>query len=317
MPERRVAVCGFDQRVEPGAVYTPEKSLRAKVLDRGLYEEVRARAGFYEPQDDENGYPPVTGTAPAVKLVPAPSGGEEVARRAYAPVTVVNTADYQVTGDALKGKVGDTVTMKATFTNAGPAWVLTREADKSVSVKITLPAGTSVVKRGQFCRPDGKVYSCGMRSLYDGSHETYAFQLKIDKKVPGAKGSVALSTEARPFDHDKANDKAAITLDVTGGGSTGSTGGSSSGSTGSTGGSAGSTGSSTNGSTGSTGGTTGGSTGSTGGLSTAGSNGTTGGGNLAETGSSVLPLAGAAAAAAAAGTGAVLVVRRRRAQSSS
>ncbi|WP_051900378.1 hypothetical protein [Streptomyces aureus] len=35
MPERRVAVCGFDQGVEPGAVYTPEKPLRAKVLDRG------------------------------------------------------------------------------------------------------------------------------------------------------------------------------------------------------------------------------------------------------------------------------------------
>ncbi|MFE2531047.1 hypothetical protein [Streptomyces sp. NPDC059371] len=301
MPERWIAACEFDQAVAPGAVYTTDKPIRVKVLDRALNEELRARVGDADPGVDENGYPPVTGTAPALKLVEGQAGGEGSARVVDVPVTAVNTADYQVTGAALKGRVGDTVTMKATFTNAGPAWVQPRPGDRSVSVVITLPAGTSVVKRGQFCKAKGKTYVCGMRSLDEGRGETYTFELKIDERVAGARGSVALSTEPRPFDHDKANDKADITLDVTGGGSTGSTGGST-----------GSTGSSTSGS----GGTTGGSTsGSAGGSSSTGGNGSaTNGGNLAETGSSTLPITGAAAAALVTGAGTLLVVRRRRAQ---
>ncbi|MFJ7967809.1 LPXTG cell wall anchor domain-containing protein [Streptomyces sp. NPDC096324] len=317
MPERWIAACEFDQAVAPGAVYTTDKPIRVKVLDRALNEELRARVGDVDPGVDENGYPPVTGTAPALKLVEGQAGGEGSARVVDVPVTAVNTADYQVTGAALKGSVGDTVTMKATFTNAGPAWVQPRPGDRSVSVVITLPAGTSVVKRGQFCQAKGKTYVCGMRSLNEGSGETYTFELKIDKRVAGAKGSVALSTEPRPFDHDKVNDKADITLDVTDGGSSGSTGGSTSGSSGSTGGS---TNGSTRGSTGSTsgsGGSTGSSStnGSAGGSSSTGDAGTaTNGGNLAETGSSTLPIMGAAAAALVTGAGTLLVVRRRRSQ---
>ncbi|KKD02175.1 hypothetical protein TN53_41995, partial [Streptomyces sp. WM6386] len=178
----------------------PEKLLRVTALDRALNEELRVRVGDVEPGVDDNGTEPVAGTAPAVKLVEGQTGSEGSAGVVTVPVTAVNTADYQVTGDALKGSVGDTVTMKATFTNAGPAWVQPREGDQVVRVIIPPPAGTSVAKRGQFCRAEGKTYVCGMRSLNEGSGETYTFELKIDKRVAGAKGSVALSTEARPFD---------------------------------------------------------------------------------------------------------------------
>lgn len=60
------------------------------------------------------------GTAPAVKLVESQSRGEGSARVVDVPVTSVNTADFQVTGAALKGSVGETVPMKVEFTNAGP-----------------------------------------------------------------------------------------------------------------------------------------------------------------------------------------------------
>jgi hypothetical protein len=287
MPERWTAVCAFDQAVEPGVVYTPEKPLRVTVLDRALNDELRVRVGDVAPGADDNGTSPVAGTAPAVKLIEGQPGGEGSAGVVDVSVTSVNTADYQVTGAALKGSVGDTVTMKVKFTNAGPAWVLPKEGDRVVKVMITPPAGTSVVKRGQFCQAKGEVYVCGMRSLNEGSQETYTFELKIDKRVADAKGSVALSTEARPFDPNKTNDKADITLDVTGGGTTGPTG------------------SSTNGSNSSAGGS-----------SSAGDAGTTTkGGHLAETGSSTLPITGAAAAAVITGAGMVLVTRRRRAQS--
>ncbi|MGW2111436.1 hypothetical protein [Streptomyces sp. NPDC001948] len=291
MPERWIAVCAFDQVVEPGTVYTPERPLRVEALDRALYDELRANVWDVDPGADENGTEPVAGTAPAVKLVEGQAGSEGTARVVNVPVSSVNTADYQVTGAALKGSVGDTVKMKVKFINAGPAWILTKPGERSVSVMITPPAGTSVVKRGKFCRAEGKAYVCGMRSLNEGSQETYTFELKIDKRVANAKGQVALSTEPRPFDPDKANDKADITLDVTGGEPTGSTGGSAN--------------------------VSGGSGGSAGGSSTAGDDGTTanGGGTLAETGSSTLPITGAAAAAVVTGAGTLLVVRRRRAQS--
>ncbi|MHC3473568.1 hypothetical protein ACYF6T_33430 [Streptomyces sp. 7R007] len=287
MPERWTAACEFDQVVEPGVVYTPETLLHVEALDHALNEQLRVRVLDGPPGFEDNGTDPVPGTAPAVKLVEAQSGDAGSAQVVTVPVTVVNTADYQVTGDALKGRVGETVTMNATFTNAGPAWVWPREGDRPVSVIITLPAGTSVVKRGQFCQAKQGTYVCGMRSLNEGSQETYTFKLKIDKRVAGAKGSVALSTEPRPFDPNKDNDKADITLDVTGGGPTEPTSG-------------------PTGTGGATAGSAGGSSSATGGTTT--------GGNLADTGSSALPLAGAAAAALALGTGTLVVARRRRAQ---
>lgn len=173
---------------------------------------------------------------------------------------------------------------------------MTKVGEPSVRVMVTPPAGTSVVKTPGYCKAKGEAYDCGTseRALYEGGRLTYTFELKIDKRAAHAKGSVALSTEARPFDPDKANDKADITLDVTGGGPTGSTGGS----------------------TGGSGGSAGGSGGSAGGSSSGGGNGTTtDGGTLAETGSSALPITGVAAAAVVTGAGMLVIVRRRRAQS--
>ncbi|MFD3919259.1 hypothetical protein [Streptomyces sp. NPDC058595] len=311
MTEKSNVVCEFDQKVEPGTVYAPEKPLVIKALDRALHDDLRVSVGATDPEPDENATPPVAGTAPAVKLVERQDGDEGTESAVDVTVTSVNTADYRVTGDELAGRVGETVTLKVQFTNDGPGWVLTKEGDPLVGVLITPPAGTSVVKPHGFCEPKGKAYDCGtsQRWVNEGGGETYTFKLRIDKEIPGARGSVALSDEARPFDPDKANDKATITLDVTGGetsGSGGSTGG------GSTGGSGGSTGGS-----GGSGGSDGGSspTGGSGSSSTGGDESATAGGGLASTGaSSTLPIAGAAAAAVVAGTGIVLVVRHRRTQ---
>ncbi|WP_369233896.1 hypothetical protein AB5J56_18875 [Streptomyces sp. R21] len=320
MTEKSNIVCEFDQAVEPGVVYAPEKPLAVKVLDRALYDKLRMTLWSYDPPLDDAATKPVQGTGPAVKLVEQSGGGSDVAGDAIdVPVTSVNTADFQVSGAHLKGAVGDTVTMQVKFTNAGPAWVLRSEKKPPLRVAVTPPAGTSVVKGDGFCSDKpvtGTTYSCGtaQRWVNDGEVTAYTFKLKIDKKVAGAKGSIALSDETRPFDADKTNDKAAITLDVAGSGSTGGsttggsgTGGSDTGGSSSNGGSTG--GSSSTGGTGSasTGGSTGGSS------STGGTNTTTTGGDLASTGSGpALPLAGAAAAAVATGAATVLVVRRRR-----
>ncbi|MFJ9121190.1 hypothetical protein ACIRJO_37375 [Streptomyces sp. NPDC102394] len=311
MPERWTAVCEYDRSVQPGVLYTPETPLRVKALDRALDDQLRVKVDWNAPSPDENGEDPVPGTAPAVKLAETHTGVAGSKRIVDVPVTTVNTADFQVTGAALQGSVGETVPMKLRFTNAGPAWVMST----TVKVVVTPPAGTSVVKVASFCRADGHAYSCGMRqpAYNEGGHENYTFQLRIDKRVPQAKGSVALSTEPRPFDPDKTNDKADITLDVTGGDPTGTPSGPTDSPT--TGPTSGSTGGSTSGSTG---GSAGGSAGATGGSSTPADDGTTPpDGNLAATGSPALPIAGAAAAAMAAGVGTLVLVRRRRNQNPS
>ncbi|MGW1017033.1 LPXTG cell wall anchor domain-containing protein [Streptomyces niveus] len=291
MTEKSNVVCAFEQALEPGVLYEPKKPLAIKALDRALNDDLRMTVRDYYPDLDEAATTPVAGTAPAVELVERAAGGDATKDFVDVPVTTVNKADYEVTGADLKGAVGDTVTLKAKFRNAGPAWVLTREGDPLVEVLITPPAGTSVVKPDGFCEAKGKALSCGtsQRWVDEGGGETYTIKLKIDKEVAGAKGSVALSTEDRPFDPDKTNDKAEISLDVTGGGSTGSPG-----STDSTGGSS-STGSSS---------------------SSGGNDPTTNNAHLAETGSSspALPLALGAAAAVAVGAGSLFAVRRRRAQ---
>ncbi|MGI5459986.1 hypothetical protein ACQEWB_43870 [Streptomyces sp. CA-249302] len=319
-PSKSQAICEFDQTVKPGAVYAPEKALTLKALDSALYDRLRVTVETSEPSPDENASGPVRGTGPEVKLVEQPDATPAQPRDDYHPdwdaadvkVTADNTADFQVTGADLKGAVGDTVPFTVKFTNAGPAWVL-RDGDVPVTkVDIRMPAGTTVTKAHDFCHKVATgSYSCGTSQAWEneGGGETYTFKLRIDKAVSGAKGSVALAGLPRPFDTDKANDTADITLDVTGGGSTGGSGSTGGDGSSTSGGSTG--GSSTSGTTGGTS-TTGGST--TGGSSASGSTVATADGDLASTGSgSTLPIAGAAVAALGLGTGAVLVTRRRRA----
>lgn len=317
-PSRSEAVCEFDQTVEPGTVYAPEKALTLNVLDHALYDRLRVVVETTEPGVDENASEPVRGTAPAVELAEQPDAtpGTPGADHpewddAEVQVTADNTADFKVTGDRLKGAVGDTVDLKVNFTNAGPAWVLRDGGTPVTKVRIKMPAGTTVTKGHGYCdKVATGIYECGTSQSWEdeGKGENYTFKLRIDKAVPGAKGSVALAGEPRPFDKNTADDTAAITLDATGGG--GSTGGS-----GSDGGSDSTGGSGSGSGNGSTHGSTGGGA-STGGDSTTGggSGSTTPDGDLASTGSSAtLPIAGASAAAVAAGTAAVVVARRRRA----
>jgi hypothetical protein len=307
--------------VKTGVVYAPEKSLTLRALPHALYDRLRVTVDTDDPAPTDGASAPVRGTAPAVELAEQPDATP--AHPGYslhpswdaedAKVTADNTADFQVAGARLKGKVGDTVGLTVKFTNAGPGWVL-RDGDIPVTkVRIRMPAGTTVTKAHGYCdKVATGSYECGTSESWEneGNGETYTFKLRIDKAVPGAKGSVSLAGASRPFDENKANDTAGIALDVTdSGGSTGGSG--SSGGNGSTTSTGGTGTASTGGS-----GTTGNGTSTGGGSSTSGTSAlsSSGSGDLASTGSgATLPIAGAAAAALAVGTGTVVVARRRRA----
>jgi hypothetical protein len=320
-PSYSDAVCEFDQTVKAGGVYAPEKALSLNVLDHALYDSLRVSVTGYDSAPSDGVKETVRGTGPAVRLTELPSatpvGDGDPAHpdwdAATVPVTAANTADFQVTGARLTGRVGDTATLEAKFTNAGPGWVKGNPGTPVTRVLIKMPAGTTVTKESGSCKKAGSgSYICGTGNYWveEGRGEIYKFTLRIDKAVPGARGSVALEAKERPFDKNRENDTAAILIDVDGAGSSGGSG--------STGGSSTGGGSSTSTTGGSGTASTGGS-GSTGGTGATGSSGSTGssatGGDLANTGSgSSLPLAGAAAAAVAAGAGAVLLVRRRAAR---
>lgn len=328
IPVSTKAVCAFDQTVKPGVVYAPEKALTVNTLDSALYDSVHVVVSAQDiSPGDEASSGPVQGTGPALKLAerpdatPAAPGSAERedwdAQRVA--VNAANTADFQVTGARLKGRVGDTVNLEVKFTNAGPGWLYRGTVGTPATrVLIKMPAGTTVTKGHVYCDklPSG-TYECGTSQAWvdEGDGQTYTFKLRIDKAVPGAKGSMALEAKPRPFDHDKANDTADITLDVDGAGD-GSTGGGGSTTSGGGNGSTSTGGTGTTGGTGATDGasSTGGSS-TTAGTSTGGSgDSATVSGDLASTGSgAALPIAGAAVAAVGIGAGAVLAVRRRRA----
>ncbi|PWI14029.1 hypothetical protein DI272_07580 [Streptomyces sp. Act143] len=283
------------------------------MLGHALHDELRVVVDTDGSLPGDGGGEPVPGTGPAVKLVerpdetPAEPGSAEHEGWDDADVSVnaTNTADLRVTDAMLSGKVGDTVPLEVKLVNAGPAWVLGKQDTPVTKVRVTIPEGATVTK-SPCAKVATGVYECGtaQRWLNENAVETHTFKLRLDKAVSGAKGSLKLTGQARPYDKTPENDTAEITLNVTGG-SSGSDGGSSS--TG--GGSA----SSTGGGSGSSGGAT-----DSGGSPASGTTGTTGtttaDGDLASTGSgAALPLAGAAAAALTVGAGAVVAVRRRRA----
>ncbi|WP_406094133.1 hypothetical protein [Streptomyces sp. NBC_01013] len=348
--DANLVICEFNQTVKAGGIYAPEKTLSLKVLDYALNDSTSVMVSTYDSRrsmDPSEGGPihSFPGTGPAVKLAELPSttpvgdgdhpsrSGEDQWDSSDLEVNVVNTADFQVSAQQT-GRVGKAVSLEAKFTNAGPGWVYHYEDDVAplVTALVKVPAGTTVTKKDNRCKEvEPGSYSCYPYSssyVKAGFTDAWAFTLRIDKAVAGAKVSVSLQGEARPYDKNKKNDSATLLLD-TGSDSTGgsvSTGGSSAG--GSTTGGDGST--SSAGGSGSAGGSdstsgaggaaTGGST-STGGTgsATTGSAGTSGasttGGGLANTGSgSTLPLAGAAAATLAAGAGTVLLIRRRAAR---
>ncbi|MFB7400472.1 LAETG motif-containing sortase-dependent surface protein [Streptomyces rubiginosohelvolus] len=322
MPASNVASCKIDQPLKPGVVYGTAKPVSLKALDSAFRDNLRATIGVDEPSPGDGGTSdPVPGTGDPLTLVekgPATDADRKNHPEAYAEtdVTAANTADFALTGDEQKGKVGEKVTATVKFANKGPARVQGTRDQSVTTVDIRIPKGTSVVKPHGFCDAVTKThYRCGTsQSWVDvNGGESYPFVLRIDKAVGRTTGEVSFTGQERPFDRNAGNDTAQIVIDTGkdegtagssgSGGSSGSTGGSSS-----TGGS-GSTGStSTTGSTGSTGGSA-----DTGGSTTGGATPQTGG-NLAATGSdSTGPLIGMAAAAVAAGGGIVWAVRRRSA----
>ncbi|MFD3518968.1 hypothetical protein [Streptomyces sp. NPDC058653] len=199
--------CAFDTVVAPGATVELPAPLRLDVAEHALYEllgySVEPGAGAVDIQADDN----------------------------YGdwPIEAVNTADFAVRGDTVRGRPGSTVTAELRFLNRGPAWVgHVGSGDPAAVVSFHVPKGTVTTAVPDLCEPrerDGAPleerlgaprYDCYLPLWVARDSKTVLpFQLEIDRVVPGATGKVVAHPgygPSFPFDPKPRNNTAQVVV---------------------------------------------------------------------------------------------------------
>ncbi|KQX65356.1 hypothetical protein [Streptomyces sp. Root1310] len=128
-------------------------------------------------------------------------------------------ADYAPIAETVKGRVGDTVVVRLGVTNLGPG-----AADGEIgSFAVVPPPGTTVTSIPWEGDDDDRRYACRTPQDEDnyfflcdsspqaGSSTTIGFHIRIDKRIPGAEGSI---TVYGPNDLVPGNDRATIPVDA-------------------------------------------------------------------------------------------------------
>ncbi|MEU4871587.1 hypothetical protein [Streptomyces sp. NPDC021608] len=205
------ATCRFDRALAPGEVFELPEPLTVRLAPHALNERldigVEPGAGAQD-IDSENDY-------------------------AALQIGADNAADFSVSGDAVSGAAGETVTAKLTFENDGPAWFGNLgSGDPVAQVRLIVPEGARVTGVPSGCRPrtlaggyyprqtGAPRYDCGLPYwVLEDTRRTFAFSLHVDTVVPGATGAVSLHPPfgefgEHPFDFDPdlTNNTAALTL---------------------------------------------------------------------------------------------------------
>ncbi|MFK4118253.1 hypothetical protein [Streptomyces longwoodensis] len=180
--------CTFDTDVAPGATVQLPGDVRLAVNEAALYDRFDI--------DVEPG-------GGATDL----SGADNY--RAWS-IQADNTADFRVRGTEVRGAAGTTVDATFRFVNRGPAWVAhVFSGDAPALVDFTVPEGTTAVGVPDLCRPQSAGatrYTCYLPSAaYPGLKADYTFELRVDRVVPDATGTVVAHPErgaSTPFAFD-------------------------------------------------------------------------------------------------------------------
>ncbi|MFD9378615.1 peptidase [Streptomyces sp. NPDC059999] len=145
-----------------------------------------------------------------------------------------NTADFTTAAVTLEGDSGDTLTTAFAFENKGPAWIRSaRAGDSAARTVIVLPDGVRVVRKPDGCtattatggeRADqlgAPRYVCALGdTVRENQRVVYPFDLKVEKTLVNAKGSVTVgdwgTTAPRPhsFDPNPANNTAVLVVNA-------------------------------------------------------------------------------------------------------
>ena len=199
------ATCTFDQDLAPGASFELPEPLRLALTRQALQERVYISA--------------------------QPVGATDLG--GYDDYVVVqigadNTADFSVTGAAVAGAPGETVTAPLTFKNSGPGWLGNLSSgDPVAAVRLIVPPGTTVTGAPEDCAPrtltggyypkrtGAPRYDCDLPYwVLENTERAFAFTLRIDEVVPSATGEVSVHPPFGEFrnDPDLTNNTAALTV---------------------------------------------------------------------------------------------------------
>ncbi|MFJ1652887.1 hypothetical protein ACIOC2_16060 [Streptomyces sp. NPDC088337] len=200
------ADCTFDQDLAPGASFELPEPLRVALTRHALQERVDIWA---QPvgATDLGGY------------------DDYVALQIGAD----STADFSVTGAAVTGAAGETVTASLTFKNNGPGWLGNLVSGDPVAVlRLIVPPGTTVTGVPENCIPrtlSGDAYYQGRTGaprydcrlpywVLENTEQSFAFKLRIDTVVPSATGEVSIHPPFGEFRHDPnpTNNTAVLTV---------------------------------------------------------------------------------------------------------
>ena len=203
------ALCRLDITLKAGA--STQVEVPVKATSKALYEAVEYGTSS-------------TGDVPG-------EGYDESYRQTR--MTADNSADLAAVGDQASGRPGQTVSVTASLRNNGPGWVHNNESDDQPALKVTIPPGTVAVRVPSACvpfsgdgpsgdsRPGRPQYVCFPTdyTMDTGSVHSFPFRLRIGRLSGSTSGEVKVSSgyDIHPeFDHNAANDKAALTVRLPG-----------------------------------------------------------------------------------------------------
>ncbi|MEU1268922.1 LAETG motif-containing sortase-dependent surface protein [Streptomyces sp. NPDC005799] len=222
------ALCTFDTVLEPGKRYRLQQPVKLDVGSQALFEyfqdDVLASPG------DATAGPSGDNKLSLVEDGTATSGGQRTGRQV---ITVDNTADMVAGGDKAKGAPGDVVPVDISLSNEGPGWVHYNLSDDQPALLFTVPTGTKAVEIPKECSvwngnagtgeqtPGAPQYVCDPHdnAFAVGDSRTFHFGLEIRKGAKTTTGEVKAMTaygNVMTFDHNHANDTAAVTVKVEG-----------------------------------------------------------------------------------------------------
>ncbi|MFF3350476.1 hypothetical protein [Streptomyces sp. NPDC002779] len=224
--DRSTALCVFDTEFAGGAAYGLNAPFPIGTAGFALYDSM-----FYTfsavPADQvadllaEGDYQ--AGAGPDLELVRlADADPTGYTRYAETDLPTTNTFDLDLTGERLRARKGETVSVDVGFANHGPAWLaLLRSGGEPISFWVDLPPGTTATTVPEGCQAadwegaEGD-YLCFVDTpILEDASRTFTFGLRVDEVIRNATGR-AFFAYTMPNEGNPANDSGAIVLNPRG-----------------------------------------------------------------------------------------------------
>jgi hypothetical protein len=224
---RSKALCVFDSEFAAGATYGlsapfPIRTARFALYDSMAYSFTAVPADQVADLLAEGDYR--AGAGPKLGLVRLPDADPaDYTLYAETDLPTTNTFDLDLTGERLRARKGETVSVDVGFANHGPAWLaLLRSGGEPVSFWVDLPPGTTVTTAPEDCwLAEGEEakgdYFCSIGTpILEDAHRTFTFGLRVDEVIRNATGRAFFAYQM-PNEGNPANDSGQIVLNPRGG----------------------------------------------------------------------------------------------------